>query len=895
MDRRYILLVFCLYLLHIRADGSAEYEYKYPTGSIPCKLYDTSYLDCSLRDLTDVPPLPANVTQVDLAYNKINSISQTAFSRQDQMIQLEIPSNCIESINGSPFKDLVELRFLNLIFSCLETLAPSSFQGLYNLLQLYLRFNLLTSLPTDIFSGLIHLQFLDLSFNLLTHIPSSSLAPLQMLTAVDMFGNFFTSFEFGTGFNNLTNLSALYVHSFDFASERSLGQDDWCSILPNPDFCVYLDNKTFENLAQLSLKRLDILFDIPNPNTTVYVDDGIFSPLKNLTDLVTSEGFEYAISFVPSELTFLKQFILPDGRRMTDTSLQFAYNFNISLIHLDLSYSHINGIYGPAFIEFSNLRVLNLSGVIYSLQYISNDSFLGLHKLEQLYLAHNQINKLPVQAFKAFANGSLKMLDLSYNALTGAFDDDDNAFSAVSSITHLNLSGNPMVSIGRWIHVLQNLEELRLDSIITTRFIWFNYWTLPLPSLTRFYFGWPNVPDILKYQNEFYLHEKAPNLKTLSIAETSIFSLLTIRGLSQLEYLDASGAVTEIGNFDDSWGAFIFLPNLKVLYLASNRLKSIDNMQLNVTTPNIVSLDFSDNFIKTVAEASLEYLPKLRQLDLRMNQIYSLEGLLSLPFIEIFSISNNFISEVPRAFVDKLNRSLKALDMSGNPFSCTCSIEPFRKWILYDTSVFLVPNRLYQCKTPKNLEGFGVTQIDLDCSLHLLKYISIGVSSGLSIFFIAILVGRYRWHIKYRLFLFFTWKRKYRPLENDEGHEPFRLCIGHARDFIPGTPLLEAITGAIHTSRKTIVVLSPSYLESEWCYFETQHAWLRLLNEGQDVLILVLLKPIPDDKMTMWLRQFLCKKGYLRWPHNKAGQDVFFRYLREIIKKPTSVDRRYDV
>ena len=181
--------------------------------------------------------------------------------------------------------------------------------------------------------------------------------------------------------------------------------------------------------------------------------------------------------------------------------------------------------------------------------------------------------------------------------------------------------------------------------------------------------------------------------------------------------------------------------------------------------------------------------------------------------------------------------------------------------------------------------------------------------------------------------MFFTWKRKYRPLENDEdedvnlnrpkydcfisyahdsqsdldwvlndlrsnleeGPEPFRLCIGHARDFIPGTPLLEAITGAIHTSRKTIVVLSPSYLESEWCYFETQHAWLRLLNEGQDVLILVLLEPIPDDKMTMWLRQFLCKKGYLRWPHNKAGQDVFFRYLREIIKKPTSVDRRYDV
>ena len=129
----------------------------------------------------------------------------------------------------------------------------------------------------------------------------------------------------------------------------------------------------------------------------------------------------------------------------------------------------------------------------------------------------------------------------------------------------------------------------------------------------------------------------------------------------------------------------------------------------------------------------------------------------------------------------------------------------------------------------------------------------------------------------------------------EETHEPFRLCIGHARDFVPGAPLLESITEAIHNSRKTIIVLSPSYLDSEWCYFETQHAWLRLLNEGKDVIILVLLEPIPDANMTMWLRQFLCKKGYLIWPPGPAGQNLFFRYLRELLKTPTTVNRRYDV
>ena len=128
----------------------------------------------------------------------------------------------------------------------------------------------------------------------------------------------------------------------------------------------------------------------------------------------------------------------------------------------------------------------------------------------------------------------------------------------------------------------------------------------------------------------------------------------------------------------------------------------------------------------------------------------------------------------------------------------------------------------------------------------------------------------------------------------EEGPDPVTLCIGQARDYILGTPLIEATTDAIYNSRKAIIVLSPSYVESELCYFEVQQAWLRLLNEGQDVIVMVLLDPIPDNKMTMWLRQFLCKKGYLRWPGDRAGQNLFWQYLKEKIKLPTAVDRRYD-
>ena len=196
-----------------------------------------------------------------------------------------------------------------------------------------------------------------------------------------------------------------------------------------------------------------------------------------------------------------------------------------------------------------------------------------------------------------------------------------------------------------------------------------------------------------------------------------------------------------------------------------------------------------------------------------------------------------------------------------------------------------------------------------------------------------ILAWRYRWYLRYWLFLLCNCHRmRYDDIEQEnndfemvemkydafvsyahqsdndlewvlnemipnleEGPKPLKLCIGQARDFLGGTSLFDSITDAIHQSRKTIVVLSPSYVESELCYFEAQHAWKRLIEECRDVLILILLVPIPEDKMTLWLRQLLCKKGYLRWPHGRAAQQLFWRCVREKIRKRTLVNRRFDI
>ena len=99
----------------------------------------------------------------------------------------------------------------------------------------------------------------------------------------------------------------------------------------------------------------------------------------------------------------------------------------------------------------------------------------------------------------------------------------------------------------------------------------------------------------------------------------------------------------------------------------------------------------------------------------------------------------------------------------------------------------------------------------------------------------------------------------------------------------------------MNKSRKVVLVLSPNFVESEWCYHEMRMAHMRLLDHKLDVLVLVLLKAIPEKKMTLSLRQLLCKKKYLKWPKDRAGQRLFWQRLRLEVKGPLHANRCFQL
>ena len=56
-------------------------------------------------------------------------------------------------------------------------------------------------------------------------------------------------------------------------------------------------------------------------------------------------------------------------------------------------------------------------------------------------------------------------------------------------------------------------------------------------------------------------------------------------------------------------------------------------------------------------------------------------------------------------------------------------------------------------------------------------------------------------------------------LEDDPDEFKYR-CLVHVRDFVLGRSIIEQITEAVDTSSCTLIVLSTSFVESEWACHE---------------------------------------------------------------------------
>ncbi|XP_072031233.1 toll-like receptor 4 [Amphiura filiformis] len=400
-----------------------------------------------------------------------------------------------------------------------------------------------------------------------------------------------------------------------------------------------------------------------------------------------------------------------------------------------------------------------------------------------------------------------------------------------------------------------------------------------------------------------------------------------------LETLDFS----ECFLFNYNGNADMELPVLQRLYL--NKIRKYPDLAgvLNIfKAPRLQRLELSSNGIVNIENKLFTHFSSLTFLDLSNNKLVSVSNLQYLSNIRQLSLHDNSIKIVPQEIlIQSGHPNMSILDISNNPFQCDCNVEAFRNWILTDNMVKMVmlADSKYTCFSPDSEKDLSITQVDLDCELHLWKYISIGIACAVVLLISVILIVRYWWHIKYSFFLVFNRRRNqqhhlivnaenidddengpprydaYVPyhvesaddwvhgelLPNiEEGEEPFRLFL-RCRDMRIGRIILDEISLHMQRSRKVLVILTPRFFEDNWCLKELEMAHYRVLEENRNVMILIILGQIPNNKKTLLFRQLLCKVQYLKWPGDAYGQYLFWRRLREELKRPVPLDRRFNV
>ena len=903
----------------------------FPPGSIACKIWNNTNMDCSWRALVCIPPLKykASLELLDLSNNKLTVLPKDAFFGLDKLQSLDVSSNSISTLHGGAFNGLHNLLKLDLSYNNISLVDEATFAELSNLKHLDLtnleRFHK-TIFISSPFQNLASLMTLDMSvenavissatftgLNSLQHLsigiaetfPHNPLSQLPSLLYLDLDLNTCNLPE--RLFDGLNKLQYLLIN-LDKECTHNVTNVDLCPLVS----LRTLSSSSFWNITNNCLKTIPLKSLSLN---TLYISSEYtvsFEMLNHLSSLswttkVDGHTSMQTLSSLDSPLQNLT-FHQVGYLTLNSTTFESCHKWSKFLQILDISTDTGILIDGSPFKWFPKLLILRLSGQYYYhsiIKALSNITFSGLSSLKELRLTFLHIEYLAPGTLDIFGlYNSLKILDLSHNDI---YDDDKlTQICNIKSLQESNLSYNKFQVYFDHPCILPNLKVLNIGNQKQKTGLYIDILFRDFPNLNIFrnkHGAWSLRFDVL-----------CPNLATMHSSFSNIY----------------------LSN------GFILAPQLENLYLSGITLKynqAITSISiLNIfKAPQLRMIDLSSNQISVVDKRDVMLLNNITYLDLRYNQLVSLINLQQLSNIKVLLLGGNKINIVPISLLSN-KPLLNALDMHDNPYTCDCNIEDFQRWLLTNTEVALWNNfsdsNHYMCAAPDSQKRMSITEIHLDCSTNILMYTLVGTASFVFLIITTILAVKYHWHIRYRFFLLFNRRRNHQNyLVNDdeapedyenegglprydayvtyhnededwvdgellpnieEGDEPFRLCL-KTRDIRGGRLKLNELSLRIQRSRKILVILSPQFVEDNWCYFELNMAHQKALEESYKVLIFIIKENIPNDRLTLVLRQLLCRVQCFKWPDDEYGQRLFWRRLREELKRPVPVDRRFNL
>ncbi|XP_056446660.1 toll-like receptor 9 [Gadus chalcogrammus] len=835
------------------------------------------------NNLTSIPlGLPASLMKLDLQENTISEVPKGAFANFPILEELNLAWNCQRCDHAArpcfPCPNNASLK-----------LHPNSFNMKNSSINfLSLRGNSLNNIPEGIFLPLTHLKTLDLSSNYLAYTIRNGtfFTELMQLTWISLNYNSYPSKTFpelilSEHLGNVSNLKTLLLSGnfFNTVSEQSLvvlsRLKQLKMLVMRMNFIKCFNMSTVGMLT--SLKKMDV-----SQNKLSYhpynVSFGSCLEQGSQGQNVFKDFSE--LPMPPISVQMNQTMIESNTCRTNNTILEMWYfkkKFCQKKLTVDLSQNNLIFLHKEFFYGMENVVCLNLT-YNYANRVLRGRLFDQLKSLAYLDMSYNRIDLYYRDVFSEL-NRTLKVLDLSQNEYIFRMKGIAHNLEFIDRLTNLevlNLANNGMGQ--------QITPHLRSNSV------------------KYLYFSGNRLDIMWNTEGQTYIHF-FQNLKNLIYLDISQNRLRSIENRILCNLPKSIQAISISNNYL----SYFTWPNLQCL-------------------GNLTHLNLSGNHLSSLHPSITEFPPHLSLLDLSGNQITDLPDkfFCKAKALHCLYLNDNFLKVLNRQSLPPLltnGTSFQLLTLHDNPFICDCNNSGLDEFLRTSNTRIPYLTTAVQCGFPEPLQGQHVLTVDQRSCQEIYGGLAFLLSTLFTCAFIALPLLRhlYGWDVWYCLQILWAGCKGYlhssascSPKHYDafvvfdtnnqdvrdwvynelvirlesSGHRRFSLCL-EERDWVPGLSCIENLHHAVHSSEKTVFVLSNGRRNGvgeatvngliQQTFFMVQQ---RLLDEKVDVAVLILLDKMFPKLKYLQLRTRLCKKSVMSWPRNPKAQPLFWNQMR---------------
>uniref|UniRef100_A0A0C9RW22 Tl_7 protein n=1 Tax=Fopius arisanus TaxID=64838 RepID=A0A0C9RW22_9HYME len=815
-----------------------------------------------------------NLTLLNLRENNLHELPHD-FLDLPHLKSIELGGNHLEVIAPPAFDKLPKLTLLNIWKNEIIEVKPKSFDKLENLVNLDLHLNRLETLPEDLFSKLGKLQFINLSQNNFTgeSLPENLFRNNTGLDTVSLSENKRNLTTLPSKF--LANLNKLKVVKLRRSGLIQLPEDLFVGATALTDlnlernYIEHIPQKIFRDCKNLSSINLSV-------NEIRELPEGLFLALKRLELLDLSRNYIESISEdVLEGLTSLRV--------------------------LNLEHNGLRTIHPRGFNSLENLRIARLGSNELTLKTDTTryDDEFGpkspfhncMGTIEEIHLAYNNVSD--IFGDWIFAK-RLRTLDLSHNQITFLQEDD---FQFVSDDIEVDLSSN------RIERVILKTVEMFSKKATYVKNIMISIEKNPIVCDC-------NIHDLLRYR-EGRMDPTVDSQFTLKMNELMCHKPKSLENvlLKDLESKSLKCLVEEPVMYDAQCPdrCSCWMRPEDQAYLVDCSWRNLRSAPASLKSPPRfhVELNLTGNYLTSFPSMHQPGYSAVTVLSLSHNQIAELPVSALSDNLSVLELDGNALRRLETPVLEFLanSSSLRYLSLQENPWVSDCDARDFLSFV--QTKVVTIPELQRITFHLSDVPVFEMTPEEL-CP-PVVGWV-IGLCIGIAV--LGVIVGalaavyyRYQREIKvwlyarqwclwlvsedeldkdklYDAFVSYSHKDEEFVVNNlirtlEGGTEPFKLCV-HYRDWKAGDWIPEQIARSVDESRRTIVVLSPNFLESVWGKMEFRTAHTQALSEGRARVIVVLYGDVGSiDQLEPELKAYLSMNTYVKW-----GDPWFWDKLR---------------